>query len=323
MDLTLDHIRRASLNAPKEPNARAIIVALDRYGVRFGLDQPHRLAQFLAQLMHESLDFRYDREVWGPTTAQQRYDVRTDLGNTPARDGDGKLYMGRTGIQITGKANYAAFRDWCRANIDPKAPDFVATPEAVNSDPWEGLAPIWYWSTRKFNRAADEGDAEMITRKINGGLNGYDDRLRRLARVSLVLLGYGPEEVEGFQRDAGLALVDGIPGPKTRAALHQALVRLTAGAAARPEVKAAPVTEEKPVAVVPEQIDKPVTQTTGFWAWLSQLGGLGGLAGATWLGDWRIIAAILIGLVLVAGVGLLLQNQLVAAVKRIKAEMAA
>jgi putative chitinase len=221
MNLALDHIRRASLNAPTEPNARAIIVALDRYGARFGLDQPHRLAQFLAQLMHESFDFRYDREVWGPTAAQQRYDVRTDLGNTPARDGDGKLYMGRTGIQITGKANYAAFRDWCRANIDPKAPDFVATPEAVNSDPWEGLAPIWYWSTRKLNRAADEGDAEMITRKINGGLNGYDDRLRRLARVSLVLLGYGPEEVERFQRDAGVDLVDGIAGPKTRAALHR------------------------------------------------------------------------------------------------------
>lgn len=323
MNLTFDHIRRASLNAPKEPNARAIIVALDRYGARFGLDQPHRLAQFLAQLMHESLGFRYDREVWGPSAAQQRYDVRTDLGNSPARDGDGKLYMGRTGIQITGKANYAAFRDWCRANIDPKAPDFVATPDRVNTDPWEGLAPIWYWSTRKLNRAADEGDAEMITRKINGGLNGYDDRLRRLARVSLVLLGYGPEEVERFQRDAGVNLVDGVAGPKTRAALHQALIRLTAGAAARPEVKAAPVVEEKPVAVAPEQIDKPVTQTTGFWAWLSQLGGLGGLAGATWLGDWRIIAAIFIGLVVVAGVGLLLQSHLVAAVKRIKAELAA
>lgn len=320
MQISLDQIRRAALNQPKEANAAAVIVALNRYGAKFGLDQPHRLAQFLPQLMHESLDFRYDREVWGPTPAQRRYEGRKDLGNT--QPGDGELYMGRTGIQITGRANYAAFRDWCRANIDPRAPDFVVAPDKVNTDPWEGLAPIWYWSTRKLNRAADEGDAEMITRKINGGLNGYEDRLRRLTRVSLVLLGYGADEVARFQKDAGLALVDGLAGPKTRGALHQALVRLTAGAAARPEVKAAPVTEEKPVAVAPVELDKPVTQTSGFWERVSSIGaGAGGL-GALLFGDWRVTAAALVGMVVIAGLGLLFHARIIAAVKSIKAEIA-
>nr|WP_234835981.1 hypothetical protein [Sinorhizobium meliloti] len=74
--------------------------------------------------MHESGDFRYDREIWGPTPAQQRYDARTDLGNTPERDGDGYLYRGRTGMQLTGKDNYRQFRNWCRATgLD--CPDFA------------------------------------------------------------------------------------------------------------------------------------------------------------------------------------------------------
>lgn len=322
MKLTLEQIGRAALNAPKEANARAVVVALDRYGAAFGLDQPHRLAQFLAQLMHESEDFCYDREVWGPTPAQQRYDVRADLGNSPERDGDGKLYMGRSGIQLTGKDNYAAFRDWCRANIDPTAPDFVGEPDKVNADPWEGLAPIWFWSTRKLNRAADEGDAEMITRRINGGLNGFADRLRRLVRVSLVLLGYKPDEVTKFQRDAGAAMVDGVPGPKTRAALHQALVGLTAGAAARPEVKAAPVVEEKTVAVAPPELDKPIEKTGGFWERVGSIATAGSGLGALLLGDWRVTAAALAGVIVIGSLGLVFHARIVAAVKAIKAELA-
>ncbi len=53
----------------------------------------------------------------------------------------------------------------------------------MNTDPWEGLGPLSYWSTRKLNRYADQGDVENITVKINGGLNGYDDRLALLART--------------------------------------------------------------------------------------------------------------------------------------------
>ncbi|WP_234827998.1 peptidoglycan-binding protein [Sinorhizobium meliloti] len=93
------------------------------------------------------------------------------------------------------------------------------------------------------NRWADEGDAETITKKINGGKNGLADRFDRLARISLVPLGYRADNVLQFQADQRLQ-VDGYVGPKTRAAMHTALVALTPGDAARPEVKAAPVTEK-------------------------------------------------------------------------------
>lgn len=240
--LSLDMIRRIAKGKVDAANAQSFLLAYSRYGSIMGLDQPHRLAHFLPQLLHESADFRYDREIWGPTPAQKRYDTRTDLGNTAAADGDGKLYMGRTGIQITGKANYREFRDWCRAKVNPQAPDFVAKPDLVNTDPWEGLGPFWYWDTRGLNRFADAGNVEMITRRINGGLNGYDDRLDCLTRTSLVLLGYGPTDVKAFQADRGL-LADGIAGPATRSALHAALVKT-----ARPIPP--PLARPEPMAVV-------------------------------------------------------------------------
>ncbi|WP_234852931.1 hypothetical protein [Sinorhizobium meliloti] len=102
------------------------------------------------------------------------------------------------------------------------------------------------WDIRDLNRWADEGDAETITKKINDGKNGLAARFDRLARISLVLLGYRADNVLQFQADQ---CVDGDVGPKTSAAMHTALVALTPGEAAWPEIKAAPVTEGKPVPV--------------------------------------------------------------------------
>ncbi len=211
----------------KKANANLIslVVGLDAYPA--GLDKPHRAAQFLAQVLHENGGGRYDKEVWGPTPAQKRYDTRTDLGNTAAVDGDGKKYMGRSGMQITGKANYAAFRDWCRENVSAKAPDFVANPDAVNTDPWEGLGPVWYWDTRKLNALADKGDLKAITKKINGGYNGLADRERWYGLAALVLLGYSVNGAKAFQTEHGLK-ADGVIGPVTRAAMHEALLLITA-----------------------------------------------------------------------------------------------
>src|SRR5690606_2488667 len=140
-------------------NLKSVLVALERFGSRFGLDQLHRPVQLFAQLMHESCEFRYDRELWGPTPAQRRYDVRTDLGNTAARDGDGFKYRGRTSIEVTGKANVRTFRNWCRSFMPAVGmPDFVSEPDEMNTDPWEGLAPIWFWTKLNLNRWADQGD---------------------------------------------------------------------------------------------------------------------------------------------------------------------
>ncbi|GEC42198.1 putative chitinase [Sinorhizobium meliloti] len=91
------------------------------------------------------------------------------------------------------------------------------------------------WDIRDLNRWADEGDAETITKKINDGKNGLAARFDRLARISLVLLGYRADNVLQFQAYHCLR-VDGDVGPKTRAVLHTARVldRATANSARLP-----------------------------------------------------------------------------------------
>jgi len=323
--LTYDLIKRIARGTPDVSNTNSFLVAYEKYGKQFGLDQPHRIGQLLPQLMHESAEFRYDREVWGPTPAQQRYDTRTDLGNTPERDGDGELYKGRSPIQVTGKANYTEFTAWCRKNISASAPDFVRQPDLINTDPWEGLAVFWYWSTRNLNRYADQGDIEMVTRRINGGLNGYADRLVLYTRTALVLLGYGPTDVRRFQEVAKrdgtyTGTVDGLDGPRTRSALHKTLVRLVPQSQRAPEVSSAPVVSTE--AAVPAQIDKPVTRTSGFWERIGQLVGLGGIGGAaTLLQDWRVVLAITGALIVLVVIGLLLHKRLIDAGKSIKSAL--
>ncbi|MCB5201870.1 glycoside hydrolase family 19 protein [Neorhizobium sp. T786] len=328
--ITAQQLRLAAKGKVNEANMNAVLDALSKYGQRFGLDKPHRLSQFLAQVMHESGDFKYDKEIWGPTAAQKRYEGRKDLGNTAA--GDGKRFMGRSAIQITGRANYAEFTRWCRA-FAKTAPDFTKEPEKVNTDPWEGLGPVWYWDTRNLNKWADQGDIETVTKRINGGLNGYDDRVNRYCRISLVLLGYGPKDVGLFQKANGLD-DDGIPGPKTRSCLHTALVALVPGEAKKPEVKAAPVTEETIVEttvtvpvdrpVVPATVEKEVRQKTGWGAWLTTaLGIVGGFG--TWLASAEPqLVIILVGSgLLCAGLILFGGEWIVRRVKSIRRELEA
>lgn len=216
-------VEAITASAPND-NARSFLSGLDALGERVGLHMPHRLAVYLSQCLHESAAFRYDRELWGPTPAQARYDTRTDLGNTPERDGDGERYKGRGPIQITGKHNYGEFCIWC-ADMGLTPPDFVADPDAVNTDPWEGLGPIWYWTTRNINSAADDGDVKRATRLVNGGTNGLDDRFDWYTRAALVLLGYGRDAVSEFQQASPhyTGAADGKAGPMTHAALHSAL----------------------------------------------------------------------------------------------------
>ncbi|SEH51303.1 putative chitinase [Rhizobium tibeticum] len=312
--VTAQHIRVAALTPINETNMNSVLVSLDRYRDDFGMDRVHRVVQYLAQLMHESGDFRYDREIWGPTPVQARYDTRTDLGNTPAIDGDGKKYMGRTGMQLTGKANYQAFYDWCvEKGLNP--PNFVANPDLVNTDPWEGLVPLWYWDSRNLNRLADQGDIEMITKKINGGMNGFDDRVLHLARLTLVMLGLKPTAIREFQASKGL-VADGDVGPKTRAALHSELLAMSGATTAQGFVSA-PVVADKPV--VPAAVETQVKKKFNLLGWIGGLGtglstGLGFLGGM----DWRTILAIG-GFALVAFLlALLLRHSIIAAVKDIR-----
>lgn len=315
VQISAQHLQAAAKGQVNASNMNSVLVAMQRYDSELGMDKPHRAVQFYAQIMHESGDFRYDREVWGPTAAQKKYDTRTDLGNTKAADGDGKLYAGRTAMQITGKKNYGLFTEWCRAH-GFNSPDFVVNPEAVNTDPWEGLGPLWYWDTNNLNRWADQGDIETITKKINGGINGLGDRIDHYVRLALVVLGYPPEAVKQFQAKAGLD-ADGDAGPKTRAALHKALLVLSGSSTKLAAFSAAPVVEEKEV--VPQAVEKQVKKRFNIFGWLGGIFSGGGFGIAALSGfDWRALAVLVAGIVLVAALGLLLRNQIIAAIKDVR-----
>lgn len=194
------------------------------------LNEPAVYAQFLAQVEHESGGFKHVKEIWGPTKAQRGYEGRKDLGNT--QPGDGKRFMGRDVIQTTGRANYRALTAWVRKSFKLNI-DFEKTPEALEDPEWLGISAIWYFlvARKDLIKYCREGNNEMVTRRVNGGLNGYADRLARYDRIALGMLGH--KDVRSFQQAAGL-VVDGISGPKTRAALHQALLTLKVKPTAAP-----------------------------------------------------------------------------------------
>jgi putative chitinase len=134
----------------------------------FQINTPARQAAFLAQIGHESGGLHWLIEIWGPTESQRRYEMRYDLGNIAP--GDGFKFRGRGLMQTTGRANY-------KATGEALGVDLIADPDKL-SDP--GLAcrsAGWFWKSRGLNELADAGEFEKITRRINGGLNGYADRL--------------------------------------------------------------------------------------------------------------------------------------------------
>ena len=140
----------------------------------FAIDAPAREAAFLAQLAHESGEFRFMEEIWGPTDAQRRYEPVTTLSKTLGNTGpgDGKLFKGRGPIQLTGRANYQRFGDLLQVDLiaDP--------PRAAKPDVAFRVAGL-FWSKKGLNELADRATPDAfkeITRRINGGFNGLADR---------------------------------------------------------------------------------------------------------------------------------------------------
>lgn len=113
-----------ALNQAQVDGLEAIGQAWEQYGD----GDPRKLAYILATAHHETGAFKYVREIWGPTAAQKKYEGRKDLGNTVA--GDGKKFMGRGFVQLTGRRNYA---DWSkRTGLDLlKEPDLVTQPSVA------------------------------------------------------------------------------------------------------------------------------------------------------------------------------------------------
>lgn len=151
----------------------------------FAIESPARAAAFLAQLAHESGQFRFMEEIWGPTAAQRRYEppssLATNLGNTEA--GDGKRFKGRGPIQITGRANYRRFGDLLQIDLVSN-PTRGAVPDVAFR-----IAGL-FWSKKGLNELADRATAgafREITRRINGGFNGLVDRQKFYAAARTVL----------------------------------------------------------------------------------------------------------------------------------------
>jgi putative chitinase len=150
--------------------ANLYVDAMARAMANNAINTPLRQSHFLAQLGHESGSLRYAAEL----SSGVQYEGRKDLGNTES--GDGPRFKGRGLIQLTGRANYTAFGK-------ARGRDFVTgdNPQLLASD--AGLAADcsgWFWSVHNLNALADTDQAVAITKVINGGTNGLDDRLRRL-----------------------------------------------------------------------------------------------------------------------------------------------
>jgi Predicted chitinase len=276
---------------------------INKYADLFGLSQPHRLAHFLAQVMHESMGLVYVKEIWGPTPAQKRYEGRADLGNT--QPGDGSKFRGYGFGQITGRSNTTVFYNWCvRNGLNP--PNFIDQPELMATDVWAGLSAIWFWSEgnrtgKSLNVLADRNDIEQITKIWNGGLNGYDDRLDYYVRTALVLLDMSPVAVRQFQtiavkEGANIGKVDGDAGPKTRAALHKSLLRKTAKPERSNDVAAAPVVETKQV--MPKALEQPWYFSKEFIVPTATGGGFTALTQFVAL-PWQNLAVVMIAAIVV------------------------
>ena len=155
-------------------NAQLWSAPLTAAMTEFGIDSRYRQAAFLAQVGHESGSFVYVREIWGPTAAQAGYEGRADLGNVVA--GDGYFFRGRGLIQVTGRANYAA----CGKALGLP---LLAYPELLEEPENAARSAGWFWSTHGLNGLADQQLFSAITRRINGGQNGAEDRVERYHRA--------------------------------------------------------------------------------------------------------------------------------------------
>jgi putative chitinase len=184
---------------------KALCMILPEYGI----NTPARVAAFVAQCAHESGNFRLLKEnlnyraeslmkVWPSRfpnieiarqyamqpekIANKVYSSR--MGNGDEASGDGWAYAGKGLIQLTGKDNYS----WFAASIETpleQIPEYLQTFEgAVQS-------ACWFWETNNLNQWADAGDILTLTKRINGGTIGLDDRIKHYKHALHVLGGDG------------------------------------------------------------------------------------------------------------------------------------
>jgi len=164
---------------PPQPNYKTnvkvpneLVVAMKKYRIcTTNIERAH----FLAQCEHESGGFRYKQEIWGPTAAQSGYEGRGDLGNV--QKGDGYKFKGRGYIQLTGRANYRKFGPIAGA-------DFEGNPDSVATQYFADTACMFWKTNNLVNRCKDSTTTsiKLVTKKINGGYNGIDDRIKKFTK---------------------------------------------------------------------------------------------------------------------------------------------
>ena len=170
---------------------------------KYDISTPTRQACFIGQCQHESANFTKLEEglnysasrlmaVW--PSRFPSLDVANQYANNPEKiankvyggrmgnveDGDGWKYHGRGLIQLTGKDNYAN----CGSGLGV---DLLSNPEWVATPEYAALSAGWFWNKKGLNDLADTGDYETMTKRINGGLIGLDDRKAKIAKAKEIL----------------------------------------------------------------------------------------------------------------------------------------
>lgn len=147
---------------------------LNRYMHNYNICGKLREAAFLATIIHESGHFRYTREI----ASGAAYEGRKDLGNI--YKGDGVKFRGRGLIQLTGRSNYE------RAS-KALGVDFISNPQLLEQPRYATQVSCWWWADKGLNEIADTGDFRKVTRIVNGGENGWSDRLKLYALAKNIL----------------------------------------------------------------------------------------------------------------------------------------
>ena len=152
-----------------------IVGRLNFYATEFEINTPLRWCHYLAQIAHESAELRYSEEI----ASGKAYEGRKDLGNIYR--GDGVRFKGRGLIQLTGRSNYGGYRQFCGFDV-------ISQPELLCKPVGAIRSSMWFWKSKGLNELADRDEFTAITKRINGGTNGIEDRRKYLARAKRVLI---------------------------------------------------------------------------------------------------------------------------------------
>ena len=178
---------------------------LNQTFVKYDINTALRQAAFIGQCQHESANFTKLEEglnysatrlmdVWPSRfpsldvanqyannpekLANKVYGGRADLGNT--QEGDGFAFHGRGCIQLTGRDSY----ERCGSSIGV---DLIGSPNRLLDSEYAAMSAGWFWNKKGLNSLADVQDYETMTKRINGGLNGLDDRKAKIAKAREIL----------------------------------------------------------------------------------------------------------------------------------------